>query len=104
MMAPGAPIRSVFSYSGRLFHLMNIFKTVTIWLVILVVCVFLLAQLLNRQKPVDLSIVQFLQLAEQYHDPAKDQNPAFVGELVDRSGKISGKLAANVPPHNTTGE
>jgi cell division protease FtsH len=83
---------------------MNLFKTVGIWLVIAVVVFILGVQLVKQPRAVEIPIVQFLELAEKYHDPTKEANLAFEGEVVDRSGKISGKLAATVKELNTTGQ
>jgi len=84
--------------------LMNLFKTVTIWLIISVVCIILAMQVFAKPKPIELSIIQFLELAESSYDPSKPENPAFVGPVVDRSGKIEGKLAATATQFNKTGK
>ncbi len=81
---------------------MNLFKTVTIWLVISVVCIVLAMQVFAKPKPIELSIIQFLEVAEKYHDPVKPANPAFAGPVLDRSGKIEGKLSSIVQEYNKT--
>lgn len=67
-------------------------KSITLWLLIFVVCLLLAFRLIDRQRPVELSTSEFIKLAESSQDPEAENNPAFM-EVVDASGSIDGKVS-----------
>ncbi|MBI1291729.1 ATP-dependent zinc metalloprotease FtsH [bacterium] len=73
---------------------MNNLKSVSLWLVIFVLCIILAFRLIDRPKPVELTVVAFLELAEENYDATKKENPALKG-VIDREGQIEGKVLAS---------
>ena len=80
---------------------MNTFKSISLWLLISVFCILLAFKLFEKPRPVELTVVEFIELAKLGHDPDRNRNTAF-SEVIDRSGKMEGKvsvalLEANFP-------
>jgi cell division protease FtsH len=76
---------------------MNNIKSITLWLVIFVVCILLAFKLIDRPRPLELSTVQFIEIAKANTvvpaegEPSKASNKAF-DKVIDRTGKIEGDV------------
>ena len=73
---------------------MNNIKSVSLWLIIFVLCIFLAFRLMDRPKPVELTVVAFLELAEENFNPETKTNAAF-SKVIDREGTIEGMVLAD---------
>ena len=76
---------------------MNRLKSVSLWIIIIVACVFLFVQMQGRTEPLKLTITEFLDVAE-LNTVANDagaimDNRAFKDDVRDLDGKIEGKIA-----------
>ena len=75
---------------------MNNIKSISIWLFILICCFVLAIKLIDKPRPLELTTVQFLELAKvNAVQPRGDQNAvsnAAFDKVVDRSGRIEGDV------------
>ncbi|MCC5876254.1 MAG: ATP-dependent zinc metalloprotease FtsH, partial [Candidatus Sumerlaeia bacterium] len=73
---------------------MSTLKSVSIWLVISIFCLLLAYRLFDRPRPVELTVVEFIQLAEHGYNEETGRNAVFK-EIMDRSGRIEGSVLAS---------
>ncbi|MEQ8819261.1 MAG: ATP-dependent zinc metalloprotease FtsH [Sumerlaeia bacterium] len=76
---------------------MNSIKSIALWVVIFLACILLAVKMVDRRKPLEMNITEFLQVAalnaEQGDDGQIKGNAAFKGVVTDKGGKIQGTLA-----------
>lgn len=74
---------------------MNNLKSITIWLVLFVLCILIASRFFNSKAPLELTVVEFLKLAEAgYTDEVAAGNAANTTfrKVVDRSGGVQGEI------------
>lgn len=70
---------------------MNNLKSISIWLVIFILCILVASKFFGTQQAVNITIVEFLELAEKQSDGETQINTAFK-EIDDRDGSIEGQV------------
>ncbi len=70
---------------------MNNLKSLSIWLILFVVCLLIATRFFNAQAPMELSAVEFLQVAEAGYNKESGVNNAY-RKITDRSGRIEGEV------------
>ncbi len=70
---------------------MNNLKSITIWLVIFVVCILAASKFFNTSSTLELTTTQLAVLAEKGFDEEAEENTAF-GEVTIQGGSIEGKV------------
>jgi len=79
---------------------MNSVKSIALWIVFFLGCIFLFYKFRDTSEPRSLSVVEFIMIAEAHRDAANLTNTAFEGKVVDKGGRIEGKLAPGATPEN----
>ncbi len=77
---------------------MNSVKSIALWIVFFLLCILLFYKFRDSPQPKVLSVVQFLEIAQTHADAATRSNHAFDGKVIDKGGRIEGRLAAGVLP------
>ncbi len=71
---------------------MNNLKSITIWLILFVICILIASKFFDGQQPLELKTQEFLNIAEQGYEESSDTNTAF-RKVEDRSGNIEGEVS-----------
>ncbi len=75
---------------------MNSFRSITIWIIIIVACVLVAMRVMERDRGIEINLSQFVEIARVNTQFDEEGNPtgnkAFIGELTDKGMRIEGKL------------
>lgn len=70
---------------------MNNLKSITVWLVLFIICILIASRFVSGHRPLDLDITQFMDVAEKTAVEGQEENGAFKA-VSDQSGSIKGEI------------